>query len=90
MSADEKIERLRRLTNPKSKPVHGLFKVPAEVIIQEKDREILKLTQLIGEYKMNILSLKLHVSELKKAFKEQVNSEEVARTSYETKREEMY
>ena len=90
MSADEKIERLRRLTNPKSKPVHGLFKVPAEVIIQEKDREILKLTQLIGEYKMKILSLELHVSELKKALKEQVNSEEVARASYETKREEMY
>lgn len=62
MSADENIERLRRLTNPKSKPVHGLFKVPAEVIIQEKDREILKLTQLIGEYKMKILSLELHVS----------------------------
>lgn len=40
MSADEKIERLCRLTNPKSKPFHGLFKVPAEVIIQEKDREI--------------------------------------------------
>lgn len=90
MSADEKIERLRRLTNPKSKPVHGLFKVPAEVIIQEKDREILKLTQLIGEYKMKILSLELHVSELKKVLKEQVNSEEVARASYETKREEMY
>lgn len=90
MSADEKIERLRRLTNPKSKPVHGLFKVPAEVIIQEKDREILKLTQLIGEYKMKILSLELHVSELKKALKEQVNSEEVVRASYETKREEMY
>lgn len=62
MSADEKIERLRHLTNPKSKPVHGLFKVPAEVIIQEKDREILNLTQLIGEYKMKILSLELHVS----------------------------
>lgn len=90
MSADEKIERLRRLTNPKSKPVHGLFKVPAEVIIQEKDREILKLTQLIGEYKMKILSLELHVSELKKVLKEQVNSEEVARASYETKREELY
>lgn len=90
MSADEKIERLRRLTNPKSKPVHGLFKVPAEVIIQEKDGEILKLTQLIGEYKMKILSLELHVSELKKALKEQVNSEEVARASYETKREELY
>jgi chaperonin cofactor prefoldin len=90
MSADEKIERLLRLTNPKSKPVHGLFKVPAEVIIQEKDREILKLTQLIGEYKMKILSLELHVSELKKALKEQVNSEEVARASYETKREELY
>lgn len=70
MSADEKIERLRRLTNSKSKPVHGLFKVPAEVIIQEKDREILKLTQLIGEYKMKILSLELHVSELKKVLKE--------------------
>lgn len=80
----------RRLTNPKSKPVHGLFKVPAEVIIQEKDREILKLTQLIGEYKMKILSLELHVSELKKVLKEQVNSEEVARASYETKHEEMY
>lgn len=66
------------------------FKVPAEVIIQEKDREILKLTQLIGEYKMKILSLELHVSELKKVLKEQVNSEEVARASYETKREEMY
>lgn len=90
MSADEKIERLHRLTNPKSKPVHGLFKVPAEVIIQEKDREILKLTQLIGEYKMKILSLELHVSELKKVLKEQVNSEEVARASYETKREELY
>ena len=90
MSADEKIERLRRLTNPKSKPVHGLFKVPAEVIIQEKDREILKLTHLIGEYKMKILSLELHVSELKKVLKEQVNSEEVARASYETKREELY
>lgn len=90
MSADEKIERLRRLTNPKSKPVHGLFKVPAEVIIQEKDREILKLTQLIGEYKMKILSLELHVSELKKVLKEQVNSEEVDRASYETKREELY
>lgn len=90
MSADEKIERLRRLTNPKSKPVHGLFKVPAEVIIQEKDREILKLTQLIGEYKMKILSLELHVSELKKVLKEQVNSEEVAHASYETKREELY
>ena len=90
MSADEKIERLRRLTNPKSKPVHGLFKVPAEVIIQEKDREILKLTQLIGEYKIKILSLELHVSELKKVLKEQVNSEEVARASYETKREELY
>ena len=90
MSADEKIERLRRLTNPKSKPVHGLFKVPAEVIIQEKDREILKLTQLIGEYKMKILSLELHVSELKKVLKEQVNSEEVARASYDTKREELY
>lgn len=90
MSADEKIERLRRLTNPKSKPVHGLFKVPAEVIIQDKDREILKLTQLIGEYKMKILSLEFHVSELKKALKEQVNSEEVVRASYETKREEMY
>lgn len=90
MSADEKIESLRRLTNPKSKSVHGLFKVPAEVIIQEKDREILKLTQLIGEYKMKILSLELHVSELKKVLKEQVNSEEVARASYETKREELY
>ena len=90
MSADEKIERLRRLVNPKSKPVHGLFKVPAEAIIQEKDREILKLTQLIGEYKMKILSLELHVIELKKALKEQVNSEEVARASYDTKREEMY
>lgn len=90
MSADEKIERLRRLVSPKSKPVHGLFKVPAEVIIQEKDREILKLTQLIGEYRMKVLSLELHVSELKEALKEQVNSEEVARASYETKREDMY
>lgn len=70
MSADEKIERLRRLVSPKSKPVHGLFKVPAEVIIQEKDREILKLTQLIGEYRMKVLSLELHVSELKEALKE--------------------
>lgn len=50
----------------------------------------MKLTQLIGEYKMKILSLELHVSELKKALKEQVNSEEVVRASYETKREEMY
>lgn len=90
MSADEKIERLRCLVSPKSKPVHGLFKVPAEAIIQEKDREILKLIQLIGEYRMKILSLELHVSELKKVLKEQVNSEEVARASYETKREEMY
>lgn len=90
MSADEKIERPRRLVSPKSKPVHGLFKVPAEVIIQEKDREILKLTQLIGEYRMKVLSLELHVSELKEALKEQVNSEEVARASYETKREDMY
>ena len=39
---------------------------------------------------MKIISLELHVSELKKALKEQVNSEEVARASYETKREEMY
>lgn len=90
MSADEKIERLRRLVSPSLKPVHGLFKVPAEVIIQEKDREILKLTQLIGEYRMKVLSLELHVSELKEALKEQVNSEEVARASYETKREDMY
>lgn len=50
----------------------------------------MKLTQLIGEYKMKILSLELHVSELKKVLKEQVNSEEVARASYETKREELY
>ena len=50
----------------------------------------MNLTQLIGEYKMKILSLELHVSELKKVLKEQVNSEEVARASYETKREEMY
>lgn len=90
MLADEKIERLRCLVSPKSKPVHGLFKVPAEAIIQEKDREILKLTQLIGEYRMKVLSLELHVSELKEALKEQVNSEEVARASYETKREDMY
>lgn len=87
---DEKIERFRHSVSSKSKPVHGLFKVPAEVIIQEKDREILKLTKLIGEYKMKILSLELHVSDLKKVLKEQVNSEEVVRASYETKREEMY
>lgn len=89
-SVDEKIERFRHSVSSKSKPVHGLFKVPAEVIIQEKDREILKLTKLIGEYKMKILSLELHVSDLKKVLKEQVNSEEVVRASYETKREEMY
>lgn len=89
-SADEKIEKLHHSVSSKSKPVHGLFKVPAEAIIREKDREILKLTQLIGEYKMKILSLELHVSDLKKVLKEQVNSEEVVRASYETKREEMY
>lgn len=48
MLADEKIEKPCRPVSSKSKPVHGLFKVPAEVIIQEKDREILKLNQLIG------------------------------------------
>ena len=39
---------------------------------------------------MKVLSLELHVSELKEALKEQVNSEEVARASCETKREDMY
>lgn len=68
----------------------GYSKFQLRSLSKKKDREILKLTQLIGEYRMKVLSLELHVSELKEALKEQVNSEEVARASYETKREDMY
>lgn len=78
---DGRIYRLRK--SLKSKSVHGLLKVPDEVIIQEKDKEIQRLSEQLAQ-------LQSHVSNLQFQLRQQVNSDEVKRASYETKREELY
>lgn len=80
-SVDGRIYRLRK--SLKSKSVHGLLKVPDEVIIQEKDKEIQRLSEQVAQ-------LQSHVSNLQFQLRQQVNSDEVKRASYDTKREELY
>ena len=80
-SVDGRIYRLRK--SLKSKSVHGLLKVPDEVIIQEKDKEIQRLLEQLAQ-------LQSHVSNLQFQLRQQVNSDEVKRASYDTKREELY
>lgn len=80
-SVDGRIYRLRK--SLKSKSVHGLLKVPDEVIIQEKDKEIQRLSEQVAQ-------LQSHVSNLQFQLRQQVNSDEVKRASYNTKREELY
>lgn len=80
-SVDGRIYRLRK--SLKSKSVHGLLKVPDEVIIQEKDKEIQRISEQVAQ-------LQSHVSNLQFQLRQQVNSDEVKRASYDTKREELY
>lgn len=85
---DGRIYRLRK--SLKSKSVHGLLKVPDEVIIQEKDKEIQRLTASNESLSKQVAQLEAHVSNLQLQLKQLVNSDEVKRASYDTKREELY
>lgn len=78
---DGRIYRLRK--SLKSKSVRGLLKVPDEIIIQEKDKEIQCLSEQVAQ-------LQSHVSNLQFQLRQRVNSDEVKRASYDTKREELY
>lgn len=87
-SVDGRIYRLRK--SLKSKSVHGLLKVPDEVIIQEKDKEIQRLMASNESLSKQVAQLEARVYNLQLQLKQQVNSDEVKRASYDTKREELY
>lgn len=78
---DGRIYRLRK--SLKSKSVHGLLKVPDEVIIQEKDKEIQRLMASNESLSKQVAQLQSHVSNLQFQLRQQVNSDEVKRASYD-------
>lgn len=88
LSVDGRIYRLRK--SLKSKSVHGLLKVPDEVIIQEKDKEIQRFMASNESLSKQVAQLEARVYNLQLQLKQQVNSDEVKRASYDTKREELY
>lgn len=67
-----------------------MLKVPDEVIIQEKDKEIKRLMASNESLSKQVAQLEARVYNLQLQLKQQVNSDEVKRASYDTKREELY
>jgi hypothetical protein len=58
-SVDGRIYRLRK--SLKSKSVHGLLKVPDEVIIQEKDKEIQRLSEQVAQLQSHVSNLQFQL-----------------------------